>query len=153
MILGTILKVDERKPLKIDQRTRKLMMMQNALHHSDDVDRPHVSRKKKEKWLARIQDSIDISKRLDDNIKNRGGRLINETGNNTNNASINKTKISRKQKWEEKQLYLHFKPKTNETSHKKAWPWPGKENLKMETESLQIAAQKSPERLCQSKNR
>ena len=37
------------------------------------------------------------------------GRLITSTRNNTDNININKTKITRKQKCEEKQLYEHFK--------------------------------------------
>ena len=52
-------------------------------------------------------------------------------------------KITRKQKWEEKQLYGHFKRQTNEVSYKKTRTWLRKEKLKRETESLLIAAQNS----------
>ena len=48
---------------------------------------------------------------------------------------------TRKQKWEEKQLYGHFKSLINNISHQKTWTWLRKGNLKRETESLQIAAQ------------
>ena len=63
------------------------------------------------------------------------------TRNNTDNTIINKTKITRQQKWEEKQLYWHFKWQTSEISHKKTWTLLRKGNLKRETESLLIAAQ------------
>ena len=46
-----------------------------------------------------------------------------------------------KQKWEEKQLYLHFKRQKSKISHRKTWTWLRKENLNRETESFLIAAQ------------
>ena len=51
--------------------------------------------------------------------------------------------ITRKQKWEEKQLYGCFKRLINNISHDKTWTWLRKGNLKRETESLLIAAQDS----------
>ena len=51
-------------------------------------------------------------------IKKYRGRLITAT---RNNASIKRTKISRKQKWEEKQLNGHFKWQTSEVSLEKTW--------------------------------
>ena len=51
--------------------------------------------------------------------------------------------ITRKQKWEGKQLYGRFKRLINNISHDKIWTWPRKGNLKRETESLLIAAQDS----------
>ena len=51
------------------------------------------------------------------------------------------TTITRKKKWEEKQLYGHFKWLTSDISHEKTWTWLRKGNLKRETESLLIAAQ------------
>ena len=50
---------------------------------------------------------------------------------------------TRKQKWEEKQLYGRFKRLINNISHQKNWAWLRKGNLKRETESLLIAAQDS----------
>ena len=47
---------------------------------------------------------------------------------------------TRKQKWEEKQLYDRFKGLIN-ISHQKTWTWLRKGNLKRETESHQITAQ------------
>ena len=52
------------------------------------------------------------------------------TNNNINKTKISRTTITRKQKWEEKQLYGHFKRQTREISYEKR-----------ETESLLIAAQ------------
>ena len=54
---------------------------------------------------------------------------------------ISRTEIIRKQKWEEKQLYGHFKWLTRNTSNMKMWTRLRKGNLKEETESLLIAAQ------------
>ena len=69
------------------------------------------------------------------------GRLIKATRNNTNDTRTSGTIITRKQKWEEKQLYGHFKWLTSDISHKKIWTWLRKGNFKKETESLQIATQ------------
>ena len=51
--------------------------------------------------------------------------------------------ITRKQKWEEKQLYRRFKRLINNIPHDKTWIWRRKGNLKKETESYLIAAQKN----------
>ena len=49
--------------------------------------------------------------------------------------------ITRKQKWEEKQLCGHFKRLISHISHEKTWTWLRKGNLKIEAESFLIAAQ------------
>ena len=86
------------------------MTMHKALHPRDDVDRLYVSRKKGERELASMEDSVDASiQRLEDFIENPGGRLIVATRNNTDNTRTNRMTITRKQKWEEKQLYGRFK--------------------------------------------
>ena len=56
------------------------------------------------------------------------------------------TKITRKQNWEEKQLYGYFKRQTNELSHEKTWTWQRKGNLKRETELVLIAAQQQQQK-------
>ena len=80
---------------QIDQRTRKPLMMQKALHPWDDVDRRYVSRKGRI-WLASYEDSVDISiRRLEDFIKiKRKTDYIDR--NSTDITSINGTKITRK---------------------------------------------------------
>ena len=61
---------------------------------------------------------------------------------NSDNTSINRTEISRNQKWKEKQQYRYFKRRTSKVSHKKkTWTWLRKRSLKRETESLLISAQ------------
>ena len=55
----------------------------------------------------------------------------------------NRTTITRKQKWEGKQLYWRFKWLINNISHDKTWTWLRKGNFKRETETLRIAAQDS----------
>ena len=53
----------------------------------------------------------------------------------------NRMTITRKQKWEGKQLYGRFKRLINNISHDKTWTWLRKGNFKRETDSLQIAVQ------------
>ena len=54
---------------KIDNKTRKLMMMHKAFHNRDDVDRLYVSRNEG-RGFASIQDSVNASiQRLEDYIK------------------------------------------------------------------------------------
>ena len=58
-----------REELKqMDQRTRKLMTMDKALHPKDDVDRQYISRKGGRRWLESTEDSVDALIRLEDNI-------------------------------------------------------------------------------------
>ena len=52
----------------------------------------------------------------------------------------NRMTITRKQKWEGKQLYGRFKRLQN-ISHDKTWAWLRKGNIKREIESLLIAVQ------------
>ena len=116
--------------------------MHKVLHPRDDVDRLYMSRKEGRR-LASIRDSVDTSiQRVEDDILKKRRRLITATRNNTDHQSINK-KITGKQKWEEKQLYGPFKRQTSEISHENIWTWQSKGNLKVETESLLIAAQNS----------
>ena len=50
---------DELKQL--DQRTRKLIAMNKALHSRDDVDRLYLSREECRRGLASIEDSVGAS--------------------------------------------------------------------------------------------
>ena len=118
--------------------------MHKALHPRDDVDRLYVSRKDGGRRLASIEDSVDASiQRLKDYIQKHKGGLITATRNETENMMNNRMTITRKQKWEGKQLYGRFKRLINNISHDKTWTWLRKLNFKRETESLQIAAQDS----------
>ena len=131
----------------MDQRTKKLMTMHKALHPRDDVV------KKKRKGHGSIEDSVNAPiQQLEDYIEKCRGRLITATRNYTDNIKFNKTERTRKQKWEEKQLYGRFKRLTNTNTKKskkttKTWKWLRKENFKRETESLLIAAQNNAIRI------
>ena len=82
------------------------MTMHKVLRPRDDVDRLYVPRKEGGRGLPSIEDSVDASiQRLEDYIEKRGERLITSTRNNTDKTRTNRTTITRKQKWEEKQLY------------------------------------------------
>ena len=112
--------------------------MQKALHPRDDVDSMYMSKPEGGRRLASISDSVDASiQRLEDYIKKRGRRLITATRKNTDNTNIKRTKITRKQQWEQNQLFWQ----TSEISHENTWTWLRMGNLKRETESLLIAAQ------------
>ena len=118
------------------------MTMHKALHLRDNVNRLWVSRREGGRRLTSIVDSIDTSiQRLEDYIEKCVGRLITTTRNNTDNMMTSRTTITRKQKWEEKQLYGCFKRLTSNISHEKTWTWLIKGNLNRETKSLLIAAQ------------
>ena len=43
-----------------------------------------------------------------------------------------------------KKLYKHFKRQTSKTFQEKTWTWLEKGSFKRDTDSLQIAAQKTP---------
>ena len=65
-----------------------------------------------------IEDSVNASiQRLGDNIEKHERGLIIATRNNTGNMRINWTEITRKQKWEGKQIYGRFKRLTRDASH------------------------------------
>ena len=89
---------------QMGQRTRKLMTMHKALHPRDDIERIYVFRKEGGRELTSIEDSNDASmERFEDYIEKHERGLITTIRNDTDNT-IDKMTISRKQKWEEKQL-------------------------------------------------
>ena len=94
--------------------------MDKVLHDRDEVDRLYVSRKEGGRGLASIEDSVDASKqRLEDYIEKHEERLITVIRNVSDNTIDNRMTmtITRKQKWEEKQLYGSFKLLINNISH------------------------------------
>ena len=118
------------------------MTMHKTLYPRDDVERLHVSRKEGGRGLARNEDSFDVSiQRLEDYIQKHDGGQITAIRNNTDNTMDNRMTITKKQKWEGKQLYGHFKRLIKNISDDKTWTWLRKGNSKRETESLLIAAQ------------
>ena len=121
--------------------------MHKALHPRDNVDRLYVSRKAGGRGLTSIEDSVDASiQRLENYIQKHEGGLITATRNETDYTMYSRMTITRKQKWEGKQLSGRFKRLINNTSHDKTWTWLRKVNFKWETESLLIAAQDNAER-------
>ena len=151
---GPFLKWTREELKQMDQRTRKLMIMHKALPPRDDVDRLYVSRKVGGRGLACIEDSVDASiQPLEDYIEKHEGGLITAIRNDTDNTMDNTMTITRKQKWEEKQVYGRFKRLINNISHEKSWTWLRKGNFKRETESLLIATQNNAIRTNQIKTR
>ena len=102
-----------------------------ALHPRDEMDRLYVSREEERRGLANIEDSVDASVwGREDYIKKTKERLITVPSNSIDSIRINRTTITKKQKWEEKQLYRYFKRQTNEISLKMPGTWPRKGNFK-----------------------
>ena len=133
---------------KWTKELKRLMTMHKALHPRDDVDRLYVSRKEGGRGLTSIEDNVDASiRRLEDYIEKNEGGLITANRNDTDNTMDNRMTITRKQKWEGKQLYGRFKRQINQISHDKTWTWLKKGNIKRETESLQKAAQNNAVRI------
>ena len=94
------------------------------------------------KRIASIEDSVHASiQRLEDYKEKYERGLMKAIRNNTDNTIDNRMTITRKEKWEEKQLYGRFKRLINNISHDKTWTWLRKGNLKRETETLQMVAQ------------
>ena len=101
-------------------------------------------KKRDGRGFASIEDSVHASiQRLEDYIEKHERGLITAIRNNTDNTIDNRMTITRKHKWEEKQLFGRFKQLINNISHKKKWTWKRKGNFKRETESLLMAAQNS----------
>ena len=139
---GPFLKWTRDEVKQMDQRIRKLMTIHKVLHPSDDVDRLYVPRKEGGIGLASIEYNVDTSiQRLEDYIEKHGRGLITDIRNDTDTTIDDRMTTNRKQKWEEKHLYGRFKRLINNISRQKSWTWLRKENLKRETEFLQIAAQ------------
>ena len=122
----------------MDKGTRKLMTMNKALHPRDDVDRLYMSRRDGGSGLASVDASIQ---RFEDYIGKHDEGLFTAIINDTDNTKDNRMTITRKQKWEEKQLYGRFKRLINNIPHQKTWTWLRKVNFKRKTESLLIAVQ------------
>ena len=110
------------KHKQMDQRTRKLMTMHKALHPRDDVDRLYVSRKEGGRGLTSIEVIVDASiQGLEDFIQKYDGGMITAIRNDNDHTTDNKMTITRKQKWEGKQLSGRFKRLINSISHDKTW--------------------------------
>ena len=125
---GPFLKWTRDEIKQMDQRTKRLMTMHKTLLPRDDVDRLYVSKKEGGRGLASIEDSVNASiQRLEDTIEKHEEGLITVIRNNTDNTIDNRMTITRKQKWEEKQLHGHFK---RNISHEKIWTWHKKETLR-----------------------
>ena len=98
------------------------MSMHKVLYPRDDVDRLYVSRKEGGRGFASIEDSVDASiQRLEDYIQKHNGGLITAIRKDTENTMDNRMTITRKQKWEGKQLYGRFKRLINNIPLYKTW--------------------------------
>ena len=106
--------------------------------------------RREEEDLSALKTATSIQ-RLEDYIEKHEKGQITAIRNDTNNTMNNRIIITRKQKWEEKQIYGRFKRLINNVSHEKTWMWVKKETLK--EKSLLIAAQNNAIRTNQIKAR
>ena len=96
---GPFLKWAREEFKQMDQKTRKIMTIQKALHPRDNVCRLYVSRKGGGRGLASIEDCVDASiQRLEDYVEKHERRLITTIGNDSDNTMANRMIITRKQK-------------------------------------------------------
>ena len=101
----------------------------------------YVAIKEGERGLANIEEFVSASTQgLDDYIKKSKERLMVAATNDNNYIKINRTIITRKHIWKEKQMYEYFKRQTSKISHAKTWKWLRKGNTFREIESFLIAA-------------
>ena len=91
----------------------------------------------------RIEETYSHSHPRERPSANAGMKNSNITAirNNIDNTKINRREITRKQKWDVKQLYRGFKWLTSDISYEKTGTLLRKENFQRETESLLIVAQ------------
>ena len=90
--------------------------------------------KKERKGLASFENSVHaLIQRLESYVEKHEQGLMTAIKNNADNTIDNRMTITRKQKWEEKQIYGHFKRLINNISHDKTWTWLRKGNFKRET--------------------
>ena len=94
--------------------------MHKTLHPRDDDESLYVSRKEEGRELASSEDSVEASiQRLEHYIQKHDGGLITAFRNDTDKTMDNRMTISRKRKWEGKQLCGRFKRLINNISHGK----------------------------------
>ena len=123
----------------MDQGTRKLMIMHKALSLRVDIDRLYVSRKEGGRGLTNSENSLDAWIR-EDYINKIKERWL--TGIRNINDNINKTAITKKQKWEENNCRDILSDKLTKSHARRIGHGYKRENFKRKTESLLIAAQK-----------
>ena len=103
---GPFLKWTRDELKQMNQKTRKLMTMYQALHPRNDVDRQYISRKEGGRGLVSIADSVDASiQRLEDYIEKHERGLITAIRNDMDNTIDDRMTATRKQKWEKTTLW------------------------------------------------
>ena len=107
--------------------------MHKALHSRDDIDILYVSRKEGGRGLVNIEYCLDATIQEVYTQKSKERLIAAARNSNCNTWTSRNTTKTRKQKWEEKQLYGYFKRQTTEIVHVKCWPFLRRGNLKRET--------------------
>ena len=128
----------------MDQRPRLLMTMHMALHPRDDVDRLQVSRKNRGRDLPILKTALTHQY----NVFKTTYKSIKKDRLQPPETLLTTWELTERQKPENKKGKKNnskgnFMRLISDISHKKMWTRLRKGNLKMETESLLLAAQKN----------
>ena len=137
---------------QLDQRTRKLMTMHNALHPKSNVDCLYIPKKEGGRGLQGVKESVKLTNLgLENYVKGSTVRLLTAARSvdiNLIEPILETTIEAKKQKkeertisWEEKMLHGQIVRHTKEVGNQDNWPWLQNGTLRHETESLIFAAQ------------
>ena len=136
---------------KLDRQTRKIMMMNGALHPKSDVDRLYVARQRGGRGLQSVLETVQSEENsLRWYVKNSQEQLLKAVHKqqemNTDIIKPSEYKYQRKKerevKWHEKVLHGQFFRDTDGiVDRKKSWLWLKNGDLKKGTEALIMAAQ------------
>ena len=130
--LGLFLKWTRDELILMDQRIRKLRMMNKALHARDDTEGLYASRKKKEEEESPALKIVWMNQYTGSKSREK---LIAVVSNSSDNIKTNRT-ITSKQKWGGEKLYRYI---WNDKLAKFLTRRQRKGNIKRETGSLLIA--------------
>ena len=83
--------------------------MHRALDSRDDIYRLYISRKEGGGGLTNIKNSVDPSVRVpEEYIKKSKEKIIAASSSSIDNVRSIRKRKTKKQKWEEKQMYAYF---------------------------------------------
>ena len=118
-LIGIFLKKDWKRTSTNVPKTRKLAMMSYTRYIILTDYVPRKKRRKRTHQYWRMCNASILG--FENYLKKRKKRFITAMWNSTNNIKINRKTVTRKQKWEENQLYGYFERQTDEISQKKTW--------------------------------
>ena len=132
----------------IDGKSRKFFTIYGTLFPKSDVDRLYIPRKERGRALVSIEECVGLAIRdCEVYVHGREERLIQAARGDKIDGleAASVLKRSKKEKrledWEKKVLHGQYMRQTKEVRSDQCWAWLQNGDLKMETESLIVAAQ------------